>query len=67
MDDYIIKEGDVLGRHDGQPPIVVCRITKDDVTYIVRGDERKTEHTVPRARFGYSLWNGPFFLLEHAS
>ena len=63
MDNYIIKEGDVLGRTNGTAPFVVREITASHVTCAVRGKE----HTVTRERFEYNLWYGTFFLLEHAS
>lgn len=65
MDNYIIKEGDVLGRHNGRKPIVVCRITATHVTYVVQGE--KKEHTVTRLAFRHALWYGGIFLLERAS
>ena len=65
MDNYIIKEGDVLGNHDGHRPIVIRRITATHVTFARRGVEG--EHTLTRERFEYALWYGSFFMLEHAS
>ncbi len=65
MDDYVIKEGDILGRHDRRKPIVVCRITASHVTYVIQGDGK--ERTLTREKFRYALWYGGFFLFEHAS
>ncbi len=65
MDNYIFREGDVLGRHDGRPPIEMRKISGTHVTFVVRGDGK--EQTVTRSRFRYWLWYGYFFLLERAS
>ena len=64
MDDYIIKEGDVLAFRDGRQPIVVRRIGKTHVTYVVRGE--KKERKASRAQFHYILREEYAFLLEHA-
>ncbi len=63
MDNYIIREGDTLGRSNGKPPLVVRQITASHVTCTIRG----VEHTVSRERFEYNLWYGTFFVLERAS
>lgn len=63
MDSYIIKEGDVLGRHDGHSPILVRHITATHVTFVTQRDGE--EHTLTRERFEYAIWYGSFFMLEH--
>ncbi|KKN21927.1 hypothetical protein LCGC14_0920570 [marine sediment metagenome] len=63
MDNYIIREGDILGRTDGKPPFHVHEITRTQITFSVRDVRR----TVSRERFRYWLWHGGLFLLERAS
>lgn len=65
MGDYIIKEGDTLGCHDGRRPIVVQEIGESHVTYTLLGESKK--RTASRAQFRYALREGGFFVLEHAN
>lgn len=65
VDNYILKEGDTLGCTDGRRPVVIRRIGKTHVTYVVRG--QKKERRGSRDQFHYMLRFGGFFLLERAS
>ncbi len=66
MDNYIVKEGDTYGVHNGKFDLVIGEITRTDVHFVVKGEEDKPRF-MTRAQFHHLMWEGSLMLLSRAS